>query len=556
MIDNIFQNIEYCRGVVQSVLGAVYYSHIPTALVMLVVALLIYAKNRRLILIQILLCMGICFAIWTSLDLAIWVYYDNGAIVMFAWSLIEIFSILLFILSLYFLYVYIHKNDVSLYTKIIFGLLFLPVIILASTGLNLLGYDAQECIAIEGQMLANYAFGLKVLMSLMMLFLVARAFITSDTVSRKKLIVLAIGMLSFVFAFLLSGIIASMTENYALEIYGLLAIGIFIVALARLVVSYGEFNMKVFAAQILVIGLVVIVAAQFAFIQAPINKWLNALTTLLCIGFGWILIRSVKREIEQRKEITQLAEDVKRAYMVEKKAKEELERLDAFKDQFLVTTQHNLRTPLTSMMGYSDLLLKGVFGKQTKKTTEVIVKFQNLTQGMIKMVNDFLDMAQFQLGKNVVALKPGVDLSQILEDIKNELEFKANTKGVYLKLAKPEGLLLVSADREKLKAAIFNVIDNAVKYTVTGGVDVKMKTQGNVTIVITDTGIGIPKEKIASLFTSMFERGDEAKKVSTVGSGVGLYLSGQIIKSHNGKVWAESSGDGKGSVFYIELPLD
>ncbi len=578
MIDNIASNIAYCRGFVDSVLGAVYYSHIPTALVMFVVALLIYLKNRKLILAQILLCIGVCFAIWTSLDLAIWVYYDNSAMVMFSWSLIEIFSILLFILSLYFLYVYIYKKDVSFYKKIIIALLFLPVILLSATNLNLVGFDAQECIATEGQMLANYVFSLKVFLSLMMLFLVVKSFIKADTISRKKLAVLAIGMLSFVFAFLLSGVIASMTENYTLEIYGLLAIGIFIVALARLVVAYGEFNIKVFATQILVIGLVVIVAAQFAFIRTPINRWLNGLTTILCIGFGWVLIRSVKKEIEQRKEIAQLAEDVKRAYVIEKKAKEEIERLDTFKDQFLMTTQHNLRSPLTSMMGYSDLLLKGVFGKQTKKTKEVIIKFQNLTQGMIKMVNDFLDMAQFQLGKDVVTLKPGVDVLQMLEEVKNELEFKANSKGVYLKLEKPEGTFLIKADREKLKAAIFNIVDNAVKYTVTGGVDVSVnpkpqipnskqiinhkseiinpqQSKQNVLIVVKDTGIGIPKEKIANLFNSMFERSDEAKKVSTVGSGIGLYLSGQIIKSHNGKVWAESKGEGNGSTFFIELPL-
>ncbi len=280
-----------------------------------------------------------------------------------------------------------------------------------------------------------------------------------------------------------------------------------------------------------------------------------ALLTLVILIFNILLIRSIKKEVEQREEMAKMAEDVKRAYVIEKRAKEEIEKLDKFKDQFLMITQHNLRTPLTSMMGYADLLLKGVFGKQTKKTTEVIEKFQSLTQGMIKMVNEFLDMTQFQLGKNVVNLKPGVDITQILEDIKNELDFKAHSKGVYLKFEKSEKPLFIKADREKLKAAIFNIIDNAVKYTVTGGVDVKVKGQDNVKIIVTDTGIGIPKEKISNIFDSMFERGEEAKKTSTVGSGIGLYLSGQIIKSHNGKVWAESNGQGKGSVFYIELPL-
>ncbi len=553
MIDNIVTNITYCKSVVDAVSGAVFYSHIPTALVMLVVALLIHMKNRKLILAQILLYIAICFSIWTALDLSIWVYYSNSTIVMFSWSIIEMFSLLLFILSLYFMYIYIYKNDVSFYIKIGVVALFVPIVILSSTTFNLTGFNAQECIATEGQALANYVFGLKVFMSLLMLGLVVRAFIKSDTVSRKKILVLAVGMLSFVFAFLLSGIIASFTENYTLEIYGLLAIGIFIVALARLVVAYGEFNMKVFTAQILVMGLVAIVAAQFAFIQNPVNELLNGLTTLLSVIFGWILIRSVKREIEQKQQITKMAEDVRRAYAIEKKANTELEQLDKVKDQFLMTTQHNLRTPLTSIMGYSDLILNGTYGKQNKKTVEVIQKFQMLGKGMIKMVNDFLDASAFQLGKDVVSLKPDVELLPLVEEVVNELKFKAEDKKITLTLEKPQQVFKIKADPQKLKAAIFNVIDNSIKYTMKGGVDVKFKNHDSVKIVVSDTGIGIAQDHLKNLFTKMFERGTNAKNIT--GSGVGLYLSYQIIKSHNGKLWAESEGEGKGSQFYIELPL-
>jgi len=249
-----------------------------------------------------------------------------------------------------------------------------------------------------------------------------------------------------------------------------------------------------------------------------------------------------------------LYKSVQKAYAVEKKAKEELERLDTFKDQFLMTTQHNLRTPLTSMMGYTDLILSGNFGKQNKKTTEVVKKFQVLVDGMIKMVNDFLDMAQFQLGRDVVSLKPNIDIGPILNEIVQELAFKAESKGVYVKLQKPKEVLSINADRQKLKAAIFNIIDNAVKYTTEGGVSITVKRDNNLTIVIADTGIGIAKEKTQTIFDQMFVRSEEAKKVSSLGSGVGLYLSNQIIKSHHGRIWVESEGQGKGSTFYIELP--
>lgn len=279
------------------------------------------------------------------------------------------------------------------------------------------------------------------------------------------------------------------------------------------------------------------------FEKASIQSFINVIALLINKAYLY-------KGLQDSYEIT------KKAYALEKKAKEELEKLDKFKDQFLMTTQHNLRTPLTSMMGYSDLLLNGTFGKQNKKTTEVIKKFQILTQNMIKMVNDFLDMAQFQLGKDVVMLKPGIEVAPILEAIVTELTFKAESKGLFLKLEKPEKIFNIKADREKLKAAIFNIIDNSVKYTEKGGVDIKVENHDTVKIIIHDTGIGIPPEKIQNIFDQMFERSEQAKRISSVGSGIGLYLSGQIIRYHKGKVWAESEGEGKGSTFYIELPVE
>jgi signal transduction histidine kinase len=336
--------------------------------------------------------------------------------------------------------------------------------------------------------------------------------------------------------------------------YGLFGMPIFLIFLSYMVVKFQTFNIKVVGAQILVAALVFLVFA-ILFIRKIENVRIVVIFTLAAVGIlGYSLVRSVKKEVEQREEIATLAEDVKRAYVIEKRAKEEIERLDKFKDQFLMTTQHNLRTPLTSMMGYSDLLLKGVFGKQNKKTIEVIGKFQTLTQGMIKMVNDFLNMAQFQLGRDVLAFKPGIDLSPILQEIMTELEFKAKTKKIYLKMEKPETLPTINADREKLKAALFNVIDNAVKYTVKGGVSVAVENNAtSIKIVVSDTGIGIPKEEMKNLFDSMFSRGEQAKRLDTVGSGVGLYLSAQIVKAHKGRVWVESGSEG--STFYIELPV-
>jgi len=559
----------------------VYYSHLLPLVASLLLALFVFVKNGKSLSARWLLVTVILLSVWLFSDLVLWAS-EKPSYIMFFWSLLVLIEPIIYVGMLFFAYAIISGKDIPFKGRLLILLILLPTVFLAPTQFALLNFDLSNCEreAIEGP-LALYGYGAEIIFSLWILgFGIKEFFAAKVAKDRRKILLIMGGILLFLLSFSLGNIIGNLSLDWTIGQYGLFGIPVFVALLAYLIVRYKAFNIKLVGTQALVVTLWVALLALLFIRTIEISRIIVSLTLILFLFIGILLVRSVAKEVKQREEIAQLAEDVKRAYVVEKKAKEELERLDKFKDQFLMTTQHNLRTPLTSMMGYSDLLLKGVFGKQTKKTTEVIEKFQNLTQGMIKMVNDFLDMAQFQLGKDVVNLKPGVDVLQMLDNIKNELEFKANSKGVYLKLERPEGELLIKADREKLKAAIFNVIDNAVKYTVTGGVDVKVKNQNpvnpvrnspptgpsgaqsaggvsnGVKITVTDTGIGIPKDKIANLFNSMFERSDAAKKVSTVGSGIGLYLSGQIIKSHNGKVWAESQGEGKGSIFYIELPIE
>ncbi|MCX6722638.1 MAG: HAMP domain-containing sensor histidine kinase [Candidatus Staskawiczbacteria bacterium] len=273
-------------------------------------------------------------------------------------------------------------------------------------------------------------------------------------------------------------------------------------------------------------------------------------------------VKKAKKDLENLNEnlqdkVEEQTKEIREAYEIEKNAKEQLEALSNVKNQFLMTVQHHLRTPLTSMMGYADLLLAGTFGKMPKKIGGVVKKFEGSTINLIKMVNEFLDVTQFQLGKEVVTLKDNVNLCPIFKDILKDVELEAGRKGIYAKIEKPEGNCTIKADEAKLKAALTNIFDNAVKYTNKGGVTIKLKVEDKkVKVEIKDTGMGISKERLLKLFDSTFERTEEAKKNFATGRGIGLYLSSQVIKAHNGKIWAESDGEGKGSTFHIELPIE
>jgi signal transduction histidine kinase len=310
-------------------------------------------------------------------------------------------------------------------------------------------------------------------------------------------------------------------------------------------------------------------------IEGKISKLIIISVFTLVIVYGYFFNKStdkiIKANFAQReakealeeltknlqKKVDEQTKEIRKAYDVEKGARMELEALGNAKNQFMLAIQHHLRTPLTSMNGYVDLLLSGAYGKQPKKTKDVIEKFKNSTGKLIKMVNEFLDITQFQLGKKVVSLRPGVEILPILDDIVKDLVFEAESKGIYIKLNKPEKTYIIEADPEKLKLALFNLFDNAIKYTQEGGVNIKLQDKdGKLQIEIKDTGIGISQENIKNLFGRTFERSDIAKRTFATGRGIGLYISSQIIQAHNGKVWVESEGEGKGSTFHIEFPVE
>jgi len=542
------------------------YSHIPTAVISLFTGSFLLIKSRKLE-TKIFFFLTLVFFLFTLGDLTEWFVFLGRGTVIFARSIIELADPMLFILSSYFLFVLVKKKDVRFIYKIVW---LLPITIYAgilifSFSKNLITYNWDICEMVEANLVTVYGFYMD-LFYLSSLIIFAIWSIIKGKGNRKEVSIASAGVCLFIILFfameyVFTGYIFGNAFDYNYFVYAFFGMPILILFLGYLIIKYNEFDVKLIAAQALVWALIALIGAQFFFITELVNLILNSVTFFAIVIFGRLLIKSVEKEIQQRERIEEIEKEVEKAYEVEKKANEELAALDKVKNQFLMQTQHDLRTPLTSIRGYCDLLLGGTFGKPSKKMKEVFERIEAVVTGKINDINNFLDVAQFQLGKGVVSLKSSIELLPILEEITNALAYKAESKGIYLKLEKPKKTFAISADKEKLKAAIFNIVDNAIKFTVKGGVSVAItKNQDTITqnenlqIIVKDTGIGIPQDKIKSMFETQFERTALAQKTAT-GSGVGLYLSGQIIKLHNGKVWAESEGEGKGSMFVIELPI-
>lgn len=386
-----------------------------------------------------------------------------------------------------------------------------------------------------------------VLISILLLIL---KFMKSSGVERIKIRYVLIGTILMFFLIISFNFFASVLFNTVRFIpLGALFTFPFIAFTSYAILRHRLFNIKVAGTAVLVFLLSVVTFSEVILARELSLILYRASVFILVLLFGVLLIKQVLREVELREELA-------RAYEVEKRANEELEKLDKIKNQFLLITQHNLRKPLTSMRGFLDILINGVLGKQNKKTIEGAKNLQAAVEDSIEEVGDFLNIAQFQMGKSAVDLKPNVELLPILDRIFAKLKIQADAKGIYLKFDKPDKPIVINADSVKLKAALSNIIDNAIKYTMKGGVTISIKYQvSSIKIEVRDTGIGVPKDKIESIFETQFERTEQAKRTAEIGKGIGLYLSAQIIKSHNGKIWAESEGEDKGSTFYIELPL-
>lgn len=271
-------------------------------------------------------------------------------------------------------------------------------------------------------------------------------------------------------------------------------------------------------------------------------------------GFNKTLQQKVD---EQTEEIRGQKDKVEKAFELEKKANEELKNLDANKTDFMLITQHHLRTPLSVNAGFLDLMLSGTYGKVSPKIKSVLSRLRGSTQKEIDVVNELLDVSSYQIGKEMIHLDKVVDLGALMQETLKDLTAEAEAKKIYLKYEKKGDIPKIPADRLKLKLVLTNVIDNCIKYTTKGGVTVTMEVKNDkLLITAKDTGIGLPDEILKNLFKQTFHRGEKAQRMFAVGKGLGLFLSGKVIEGHHGKIWAESKGDGKGSAFYIELPMN
>ncbi len=231
-----------------------------------------------------------------------------------------------------------------------------------------------------------------------------------------------------------------------------------------------------------------------------------------------------------------------------------LAEIDHLKAQLLDTMSHELRTPLNSIIGFSKIILKGLDGEITEAQRVDLTSILESGQHLLRMINDILDIAQFEAGEINLDLRP-INLRQEVLFVISRLQDELDKKRIRLEVDVPPNMPSVMADNVRIQQVLTNLLANAIKFTDAGKISISAASSDQwVVVTIEDTGIGIAPEDIGKLFQPFLQvDGSSTRRFG--GIGLGLSIARYIVELHGGRIWAEGR-PGVGSVFSFTLPLD
>jgi signal transduction histidine kinase len=237
-------------------------------------------------------------------------------------------------------------------------------------------------------------------------------------------------------------------------------------------------------------------------------------------------------------------------------ANTQLKDLDKAKSEFLSIASHQLYTPLTALRGYLSMLREGDFGEINDKQQPIFDILNTSTERLIALIKNLLDISRIESGRLELNLL-SVDLVKMIDELVQSLYPNAVHKGLKLTFIEPpKDTPHVVADEQRLRQVLLNFIDNSIKYTEKGKIDVTLRREGDeVIFAVTDTGKGLTPEEATQLFHK-FTRVGGASRFHTEGTGLGLYVAKQIVNEHHGDVGVTSPGKNQGSTFSVRLPIE
>jgi len=298
------------------------------------------------------------------------------------------------------------------------------------------------------------------------------------------------------------------------------------------------------------------IGSLYLFSDVPLKPdyLINDLIQNLC-SFVSLAITNARlyRQVKVNKEDLeiQVAQRTEELKMAMEKARE----ADRIKSAFLATMSHELRTPLNSIIGFTGIMLQGLAGKLNEEQQKQMSMVQGSARHLLALINDILDISKIEAGELALSVA-SFDVRASIEKIYSMIIPLAEKKGLKMQIDLQNNLGNVKTDQRRLEQVILNLLNNAVKFTESGSVLLTGNLENDNTIIlsVSDTGIGIKKEKIPDIFRP-FHQIDSGLSRKHEGTGLGLSICKKLLDAMGGSISVESE-EGKGSTFIISIPVD
>lgn len=389
---------------------------------------------------------------------------------------------------------------------------------------------------------ALYAFGILLAAS----HTLSRGYHESEGDRRKQTLLLIYGTIGMyvgiIFTILVPVIVTGNAGNIQL---GALYILFFLVMVASAIARYELFNIRLFSIQILVLLLNFFLLFQVVATSTSTAFWLSAVIFALALFVSYLFVQTANRAMKME------AESARVLALAE--ANRKLQALDKQKSEFITLAAHQLRTPLSVVSGFIELLKDGAYGKLNPNAVSVLDHVDENNARLVRLVDMFLAINQLDQGLVEFNFKEKNVVSLVREVVVNN-EIRVQDK--HLKLICEASALKIMAliDESKLRAVVESLVDNAIKYSEQGAIRVRIKEENNgVECTVTDEGLGFGMTDQEGLFEKFF-RGENVRNIEVNGTGLGLHIAKKYIDGHHGKIWGESGGPGLGSTFGFWIP--
>ncbi len=519
----------------------IYYSHLVPLIVSLAIGFLVFLKSPKSLAARWLSVAIFLITLWLFFDLILWAT-EKPIYTMFFWSVINLIEPMIYAGMLFFVYAFVDGKSISFkHQAIVFGLL-LPTTLLAFTSWNLSYYDLTNCWreAVEGPLIYyNYIIEATLVLWIIV-FGMNRFQERSNAYEKRKIILIISSSAFFLFSLSIGNIVGSIQVEWDnAGQYGLFGIPIFTAALAYLIVKYHAFNIKLLAAQMLIVALGFLTASLLFLEDIGLIRLVIYITLIFFSVLGYLLIRSVKREVEQRERIERLAE--------------ELQETNKRQEVLFHFIGHEVKGFLTKDANAFAALADGDFGALPEPLKPLVGQALMQARNGERSVTDILTASNLKKG-TVAYTKEPLDLKMLTAEAIEKARAVAQQKGLALSFVADESSYQIVGDRGQIVDHVLrNLIDNAINYTLSGSVAVSLKKEnGKIIFAVKDSGVGITEEDKKRLFTEG-GHGKDSQKVNAHSTGYGLYIAKNIILAHGGTIRAESEGAGKGSTFIIEF---